>query len=64
MVVKRALRIGAYDTQAKKYIGNSMQIEAEWNPKNEGQWKFPDAPKDGVYGGLNPLYFRSTREVD
>jgi len=64
MVVKRALRIGTFDTKLKEFIGNSMQIEVDWNPKKEGEWKFPDAPKDGFYGGLNPLYFRSTKDKD
>eukprot|EP00351_Strombidinopsis_sp_SopsisLIS2011_P003173 CAMPEP_0116888562 /NCGR_PEP_ID=MMETSP0463-20121206/23655_1 /TAXON_ID=181622 /ORGANISM="Strombidinopsis sp, Strain SopsisLIS2011" /LENGTH=60 /DNA_ID=CAMNT_0004553593 /DNA_START=36 /DNA_END=218 /DNA_ORIENTATION=+ len=42
MVVKRALRIGTFDTKLKEFIGNSMQIEVDWNPKKEGEWKFPD----------------------
>ena len=59
MVVKRAVRIGIFDSKKKTYISNAVQIEAKWEQKAEDKWNFTKSNTS-----LNPVLFRSTRKDD
>lgn len=55
-IVRRAVRIGLLKvgkTDAdKKLVFNTAMVTAEWNEREPGEWKFPNAQ--------NPILFRST----
>lgn len=64
-IVKRAVRIGIFDTKNKEFIGNMAQIPIlggvnGWNPKEADKWNF-NKKSDA---GLNPVLFRHSVELD
>lgn len=56
-IVKRAVRVGIFDSQKKEYFANAVQVEAGWQANTEDKWIFS---KNNV--SLNPVLFRSTRK--
>ena len=59
MIVKRAVRIGMFDSKKSDFIANAVQVEATWQASAEDKWIFP---KTNV--SLNPVLFRSTKKDD
>lgn len=59
--MKRAVRVGLYDTVKKEYLANAVQVNALYSGSEaEDIWQFPN-PRDF---GLNPLLFRSSNKDD
>jgi hypothetical protein len=52
-IVKRSIRVGLYDSYAKKYLANTAQVICSWTPDSEDVWKVKP-------GALNPIMFRTT----
>jgi hypothetical protein len=40
-IVKRAIRVGLYYTTKKKYLANTVQINAKWKENQENIWTIP-----------------------
>jgi len=59
MIVKRAVRIGIFDSKKKDFIANAIQVEANWQASSEDKWIFSKTPVS-----LNPVLFRSTKKDD
>ena len=55
MIMKRAVRIGIFDSKRKQYFANAVQIPATWSQKAEDKWEFSVGKNT-----LNPVLFRST----
>jgi hypothetical protein len=52
-VVRRAVRVGLFDSVARTYIHNTAQVFAGWDQGKEDVWSFPS-------GGIGPIMFRTT----
>lgn len=57
MIVKRAVRIGIFNSETKDYIANAVQVEANWAASAEDKWTFSKEKFS-----LNPVLFRSTKK--
>lgn len=55
-IVKRAVRIGLYDTVKKDFIINAVQVNAQYKEEDEDIWSF-NAQKEH---GTNPVLFRTS----
>jgi hypothetical protein len=54
--VKRAVRIGLFDTVKKQLVMNSVQVNALYNPSDEDVWEFN--PWGAI--GPNPVLFKTS----
>lgn len=57
MIMKRAVRIGIFNSETKDYIANAVQVEANWAASAEDKWTFS---KEKF--ALNPVLFRTSRK--
>ena len=55
MIMKRAVRVGIFNSATKDYIANAVQVQADLQKNTEDKWVFP---KTDI--SLNPLIFRNT----
>lgn len=55
--MKRAVRVGLYDSESKKLIYNTAQVHATWQQSAEDKWAFPTSSSDKL-SALSPVLFR------